>query len=443
MSLRFRLNLLITLMFVVILIAGALLVVHNARRSVAEETDATSSLTVQLLEVAFANIGPDHNPMDVVLGHLGRYGRTRHLSIDLIDEGGRRQRIAPEQGSLSDTIPPDWFVGLVRPAPQTIVREIAVPGSSRFRIVVQADPGDEIREAWKEARATLGLLVTFCLLANGLVFFTLGHWLRPIDQILRALDRIGQGDYHSRLPAIGLPELDSIAGNFNHMAEALETSREQNRQLAQKSLAIREQERRFLAHELHDELGQSVSAIKALAVSIGQRAPEQPEIAASAGTIAQTAHRIYEAVRGMMRQLRPVILDELGLVPALQNLTDEWNEHHEDSFCHFAADGDFADLGDDMRINLYRIVQEALTNAARHARASEVTVDLQRRPGRIELRIADNGVGMTPAVIKPGLGLPGMRERAESMGGRLTLTSKPGYGMVIEVSVPPAVKTDG
>jgi two-component system sensor histidine kinase UhpB len=312
-----------------------------------------------------------------------------------------------------------------------------------MRIVIEADPADEIDEAWKEARTVLGLLLAFCLLSNGLVYVTLGRSLKPIDAILRALDDIERGDFKSRLPSIGLPELDVISAKFNHMAEVLERSRAQNRLLAQKSLAIQEQERRYLAHELHDELGQSISAIKALAVSIDQRANGAPEIAQSAQTIAATSQHIYDVVRGMMRRLRPVILDELGLVPALHNIVDEWNDRHQESFCRFDADGDLQRLSDELMITVYRIAQEALTNVAKHAHASEVRITLGRAVRAmssprevIEMKIVDNGMGFDASITQVGLGLLGMRERTESLNGQFEIETARGRGVAITLILP-------
>jgi glucose-6-phosphate-specific signal transduction histidine kinase len=227
------------------------------------------------------------------------------------------------------------------------------------------------------------------------------------------------------------------------MAEVLERSRAQNQLLAQKSLAIQEQERRYLAHELHDELGQSISAIKALAVSIGQRANAQADIAASAQTITDTSQRIYDVVRGMMRRLRPVILDELGLVPALQTIIDEWNDRHAEAFCRFSTEGDLRSLGDDVQINVYRILQEALTNVGKHARASEVNIALRRTAhhgtparDRLELQITDNGIGFDTTATKAGLGLLGMRERVEALNGCFDLQSAPQRGVTLNITVP-------
>lgn len=443
MSLRVRLNLLITMMFLLVLSAGAMLVIHYARRAVEEETRSTANLTLNLLEVALAGRPPQVNPLEVIFEHLARFEETRHLHIDLVRPDGTREIGYPPPSTSRAAEAPDWFVRLVTPPPLRLTRNIATAESYGLQVVIEADPADEIGEAWKEARALLGLLVVFSLLANGLIFFTLGRWLKPIDSILMALDNIERGDYKSRLPSIGLPELQVIVEKFNQMAEVLERSRAQNRLLAQKSLAIQEQERRYLAHELHDELGQSVSAIKALAVSIGQRTADQPEIAQSTQTIVDTSQRIYDVVRGMMRRLRPVILDELGLVPALQNVVDEWNDRHEEAFCRLSVDGDLSGLTDEAKINVFRIVQEALTNIAKHARATQVEIvfrravlDMDGMRKVLELVIADNGIGFDERRTTAGLGLLGMRERTEALNGRFELQTAPGTGMRIRIVLP-------
>jgi two-component system sensor histidine kinase UhpB len=236
------------------------------------------------------------------------------------------------------------------------------------------------------------------------------------------------------LPAFELPELAAVAGKFNEMAEVLERSREDNRRLAQQSIAIREGERRALAHELHDELGQSIAAINAVAASIDAGAARS-----GAATIAQIGARMHAVVRSMLRRLRPVLLDEFGLTRALEDLVDGWNERHADAFCRLGVSGACDALGDDASINLYRIVQECLTNASKHSAATEIVVELDcREGGRARLAIADNGKGFDPAAMRPGLGLLGMRERSEALGGKLVVDARPGAGVRIEVELPPS-----
>jgi len=438
-SLRFRLNLLITLSFVIMLFTGTALIIQNARSSVAEETQSTAQLTMRLLEVAFTNIPPSIDPLQQILVHLGQFEKTRHLHIDFVSPNGAMDVGLPQAQTHHEFGAPDWFVRLVAPPPLQLERTVIRSGGDVTRIIISADPADEIREVWRAARTLFGLLFILCLLSNGLVYIFLGRALKPIDGILRAIGDVERGDFRARLPDTGLPELDVIARKFNLMAGGLERSREQNRLLTQKSLAIQEQERRYLAQELHDELGQSISAIKALAVSILQAGDNTRRANDSARTITEVSQRIYDTVRGLMSRLRPVILDELGLLPALQNLVDDWNEHHGDAFCRLDVSGELPALKEDVKINLYRIVQEALTNVAKHARAGEVAVTLNSCPVRegdgLELQIKDNGIGM-PEAVTGGLGLRGMRERAEALGGTFELHNAPEGGVRVRIRIP-------
>ncbi len=232
-----------------------------------------------------------------------------------------------------------------------------------------------------------------------------------------------------------------ISEKFNPMAEVLQRSRDENRALAQRSLAIQERERRNLAHELHDEMGQSISGIKALAVSISQQDIEDREqIAASAETIVAISNDIYDVARQMMRRLRPVILDELGLVVALQEMIDDWNSRHEDMFCHFSHSGELGNFDEELNISIYRMVQEGLTNISKHSDANEVHIHLSRESNQgqdsLHLTLSDDGLGFDAQKARWGLGLLGMRERCEALGGKFSLVTQPGKGVSIDILLP-------
>ncbi|MDZ7736933.1 MAG: histidine kinase [Gammaproteobacteria bacterium] len=198
---------------------------------------------------------------------------------------------------------PAWFIDLIGPAPMEFRRILPSQDMPETEIIIRADATDEIAEVWSEARVVLGLLVLAVVITNLLVYFTIGRGLSPIDTILKALDGIEQGDYRLRLPHFRLPEFSRISEKFNHMAEVLQSSREENRELTQRSLAIQERERRNLAHELHDELGQSISAIKAVAVSISQQdVTDRDQISNSADTIVDISNNMYGVARQMMRR---------------------------------------------------------------------------------------------------------------------------------------------
>ena len=207
-----------------------------------------------------------------------------------------------------------------------------------------------------------------------------------------------------------------------------------NRELAQQLIALQESERRALARELHDELGQSCNAIRVEAAFIQRcRLEDHAGMVAAAARIAAVAESLYEIVRGMLRRLRPANLDELGLVAAVQELCESWEERSRIP-CVFHSDGLLDDLGDAANITIYRVAQEALSNVMRHAQASNVRIGLTRTTtGPVQLTIQDDGIGLDVDAAHRGLGLLGAAERVAALGGRLDIDSLPGQGTRVTV----------
>jgi two-component system sensor histidine kinase UhpB len=452
MSLRFRLNLFITLLFALVFVSGSIYVIHNARKAVSDEVRATAYLTLQLVNIALINVDSGQpGQQSGVLEKIAALESTRHLDIEIYraDDPARTAADRADAGAIPITAEaPKWFIQLVKPEPMEFRHVVNEPGIPYTEILIKADPSDEITEVWGESRGVLGLLVVFVLLANMLVYITLGRGLAPLETILQGLEGIEQGDYKLRLPQFNLPELARISEKFNHMAEVLNRSREQNRYLTQRSLAIQEDERRKLAYELHDELGQSITAIKAVAASIEKHADKDAAaINESAETIISVSNRMYDAARNMMRRLRPPSLDELGLVTTLQDMIDDWNARHQDIFCYFSFEGDMEQLNEEINISLYRIVQEGLTNIVKHSQAGTVKISLSvnKAPSsdvknshhsHVILIMEDDGRGFDAGSVRPGLGLLGMRERAEALNGKFSAVSRPGKGVSIRILIP-------
>jgi len=221
------------------------------------------------------------------------------------------------------------------------------------------------------------------------------------------------------------------------LAEALT----ENRRLSQRYLQIQEEERRFLARELHDELGQSLNAIKVDAVNIRTAVGDQPEVVRSAQAIIDVSSKVYDVVRSLLRQLRPVALDELGLASAVQYSVDEWQRRHKGVDCGLSIDGELEGLNEDVNITAYRFVQECLTNVARHANAQRVAVSLRRHTmdsgsDQLEMIVEDDGRGVDPAMPRTGLGLIGLRERVEALGGRFEIGAASGSGTRVLAAIP-------
>ena len=222
-----------------------------------------------------------------------------------------------------------------------------------------------------------------------------------------------------------------------------------NRRLANQALQAQELERRHLARELHDELGQYLNAISLDAARIRDLSSgREPEVHRVSLGLMQSASHVYRQIGGMVRRLRPIGLDEFGLPSALEHCVDGWRERLPDASFSLTIEGDFAGLSDALTITLYRLVQEGLTNVSKFARASRVEVFMVRAPREAQERqdarlideivvtMADDGPGTDLEKPRGGLGLIGMRERVEALGGEFHVASKPEGGFLFCARVP-------
>lgn len=208
----------------------------------------------------------------------------------------------------------------------------------------------------------------------------------------------------------------------------------QNRELARQLLQVQERERQAVARELHDELAQHCTAIR-LEAAVAERSAGLPQAVEAAQRAAASAEQLQQGVRRLLRQLRPADLDALGLRAALQVLCAQraWPA------CRLSVSGpEPASFGEEVDMAVYRIAQEALSNAFRHAHATAVAVRLDATPGALCLSVQDDGLGFDAdtGADTPGLGLLGARERAEALGGRLRVRSTPGGGTQVELWLP-------
>ena len=443
MSLRFHLNLLITLLFLLALLLALFLAINNTRRAVQDELQSTVALTVQLLGETIAALEPQGNPRARarLVESIDALENIRHLCIGLYGEKGAPPVQSRGCAGAKTARAPGWFRNLLARQKLEFRRSITLDSVPYSQLVVYADPADEISEAWQDTSDLLILMVGFWLAANLVVFVTLGAAMRPIDTILKGLDGIERGNYRLRLPVFTLPEFARISSSFNHMAGALEKSTAENRYLTQKSLAIQEEERRLMARELHDELGQCLSAVQADAVSISKWSRGvAPQVHESAQAIVSVSSRVFEVIRNMIKRLRPATLDELGLVSTLGQTIDDWNGRHPEQFCRLRLGGevDLNSLDDTVSIHVYRIVQECLTNIERHTRAEQASVEIETsaRTGDLRLCVTDDGCGFDMRVSRTGLGLIGMRERASMLGGAFEIETAPGEGTRVITCLP-------
>lgn len=220
------------------------------------------------------------------------------------------------------------------------------------------------------------------------------------------------------------------------LAEALA----ENQGLALKYVDMQEHERKALARDLHDELGQYVNAIKLDAVAMRDAASDRAATQAAARAMIVNIDRVYAVLGGLIRQLRPVGFDDLGVIAALEHCVNEWRARLPATRFEMSTVGELESLDETRGLVIFRLVQEALTNIARHSQATQVRIRVERAASGegIEVLVADNGCGADLNLPRSGLGLVGMRERVAALGGSITLAGSRGEGFKVIASLPMA-----
>ena len=565
MTLRLRFNLLITLIMLFLIIALAAVTMSSSKRSIQEGVESANKVTIQYLETIIVRSvqnpewGSTH---DVIRRFLRQLGYVRSNDIFLYNDQGDLTYQSPPSSYKLEVKPPQWFINFISPNKESNSRLI-----QSGRLVVQSNASGAIRGVWLDLRTLFSTTLIFFLLFNLFVYWLLGKWLRPINKMLDAIDKIGKGGFDARLPHFNVPEFRSIALNFNAMGSSLQKKMFENKRLAliaqqtadaviihdekmnisfwnrsaerifgykkkevlgktarlivpdslkkelDKNLTLMkknkfihdfkttrvakngklidvsisasplidpktkkligdivsmrdiserilaqksrdelkqnrklttiiqghiEDERRSLARELHDELGQYVSAIKIFAQNINNKSEGNKDIKMSASSVTSAANQIYDGMHNIIRKLRPGALDNLGLSETIKDAVSTWKKQHKNLKFSLKIVGEINDLGEAININIYRMIQEAMNNALKHSNANEITIKLNIIKNSLKLEFYDDGVGFDTKILKDSkqFGLIGIKERVQSLKGTFDLQTSPSNGARLIILIP-------
>jgi two-component system sensor histidine kinase UhpB len=309
----------------------------------------------------------------------------------------------------------------------------------------------EFAEIEQRVGRDLAVLALVLLALGAALYGMVRQGLKPIAQVQSALANLQAGHLETRLPRFRLKDLDDISLRFTQCAAAMQEATAQRRDLNRRIIEAEEEERRRLARELHDELGQSLTAIKVDAAYIAREAAgNAPKIVNSAHAIEALSSNIMELIRSMLARLRPHGLETVGLRETLQDLVNGWQARVADRFhCSLTIRGEVDILAPDLNITVYRLIQECLTNAVRHSRARMIAIrlGLEERSAspaacRVLLDVTESQMAANAtAVGASGLGLLGMRERVEAHGGELTIDFDPAGGLSLHAWMPVAARS--
>lgn len=443
LSLRLKINLVFSVVTIVVFAVLILVEVTATRSAVREEMEASGRIAAQLL----GRIGNFYASEDLpeLVHFLRTTGRVRANDIELIDKSGTLLYQSPPSTYKAGRYAPEWYSALV--APPTVRRVVELDDA---QIVISTNSTRAILDGWDNLRDILLAQLILFVLADLIIFWLVGRWLAPLEKIERGLSEIEQGSHEARLPPLPGKEAGQMGRAFNRMAQAVEDSivvrqasaEAQARLDAQREFtkllhARIEEERAALARELHDELGQSLTAIRSIAKSMMQH----PDVAgrpleAHVHMLFETAGMTSDAMHRMIPRLRPIQLEGMGLIDAVRDLLTDTQLKNPDIHFELVAGEELLQLTDQLELTAYRIVQESVTNVVRHSGATRARVTIAMHDGVLALSIADNGKGAETLNRDGHYGVRGMQERAESHGGNVSFSPGPEGGVEVKVFLP-------
>lgn len=427
-----------------------LLTAFTLRRGVAEESAGAHALTELLILAGEAHVDPRPEPL-ARLHALVESERVRHLLVRWAPQGPEAP--AEVEGPLArDAQPPEpptgpavWLgrkLGLVEAAAAPALSH-RIPVGDRL-LLLSPDPHAEIEEIVDDS---LPLLLAWLLIGLGMmagVGVIVARALAPARELCAGLIRLEGGAASPGFGRFRLREYAAIAEGIEHMALRLGQAHRAQQRLTQRLIGLQEEERRALARDLHDELGQHLTGMAAQVALLQRHADKlsPARVQASAEALQAELRCVSQQLRQLLSQLRPHGLSAAGLPDELALLVEHWRARCPEVAIALQLDEPLPPIDDEAVLVLYRGLQEGLTNAFRHSQARALRIHLAAPgDGQVRLHIVDNGIGLPPdGPGNEGTGLLAMRERAARVGGRLDLApagGPPGRpGLALTLSVP-------
>ncbi len=438
MSLKLRLNLAlgIVLGLAIAAMVAALLIDSSPR--LRNEIESSLRVTEEVVRSSIAALETAPHPESALAALVRGLQNQRHVSVVLAARMPERGNVIPSARKPGATLP-TWMLA---DEPTVIHVPVNVKGRDLGTILIQGDGTDEMLEVWEtvERIAIYGAIFAIC--AFSVTSLLIRSSLQPIDELHAAITHLESGDFDVDVPTSGSAEIAGICAHINSLAAALGRARDENRRLSTAIVRIQDEERRELARELHDELGPhlfslraSGSALKAL-IDKGQMEPDR--IKHDVQTMMDRTNVLQQTNRRVLQRLSPAGLQELGLARALEALADDWRTYQPETDLTLNVEAQVDQFDPTTSLTIYRLVQEGMTNAFRHARATRIDaeVSIMEKPVRqVRIVVTDNGTGIS-STPEDGFGLRGMRERVSALGGQLSISSDNRRGTVLLATIP-------
>lgn len=445
MNLKIHLFSRIALIAMLCLISSAFYVLYQTDKQARSEANFTANrigaqVKTQMLQMFARNDFASSFPNTQLWPDINNLSGS---CIQFLSRSDKRRRNLCEQLTEAGHTWPTWFGSLYQQlfSPNYEVKNVFSFNAMTYgAIVVTLNTRIETARAWNNLRAVIGVLFASIFAVSILVYITINRMLKPAQIIVTGLEKMRDGHLDTRLPSFDIDEWKRTSKTINQLAINQEQVIADKKQLALKLLNIQEQDHRYIARELHDEFGQCLAGINAVTASIKQSAKTQsPELVTEINTISPITQHMMEVLRSMLTRLRPAEVDDLGLTLSLNKLVSSWN-NRSNGLTHYqlAFNGTFDALPEPLPVNIYRIVQECLTNIAKHAQASQAEIVISYQTDQtLQLEINDDGIANINEFDNSlGVGLLGIRERVMALGGKLTLLARTSGGLRISITIP-------
>jgi len=453
---RLVLQLVARLLFIVVLCLGAatLWATVDAYRSVDRATAASAERVAQAMQALYWRELLLHSSR--TREHLVPVPEWRTTETMKLISPGICVRFEPAtefekplcgQSEGLGKMSPPWFASVMQTllgGHAAVAQPVSVRAAAAGIVTASANPDAAIRLAWGHILDNIGIALLMALAIALFASLAIAHTLAPARSIVAALQRMAHGEYRTSLPRFRSMELAMIARAVDELGDRLAEAMEERAALTRRLLDIRDDERRTLARELHDEFGQNLTAILAFAGSIEAASADCADdkgVAQDARMISQATLRIMSCLRDTLNQLRHPPAEELGLEASLVGLVESWrSQDAARPVIELDVRGDLADVRGTVAAAAYRVAQECLTNALRHGAARRIVLGIERRSSADEnallIHVEDDGGGdAIRAQQSAGHGLTGIRERVAALGGSLSI-ARATRGLSVAATIP-------
>lgn len=446
MNLILQVNLIIVMVFVVMCGLGVHSTLEDIRLRVDHELDVSTEVANYAIEAQISRLESEILQNNLALSewhtrfHLEDLSHLLHVDIDLVAPGGELlDSNHPDTREVSPHLPL-WLEKSIKAYlghKERIITPVILADRHLGDIVIQPSFSAE----WNDVsgyiqKSLLPLIMTF-FIGSLLIAIFASLILLPVTDMLPKKKHDKTARNRSHFALLRLNQLLAVNKQLKLLKQQYLDNDQKIDLLNQQLISIQEAERKRLSAELHDEIGQHLTAIQ-FDLNTIRHSASLDEAKSSAAAIDSVHHRMTSIVRSMLQRLRPPELTHLGVEGAIRELFNDWQLRHPDNHAQLQITGDFSELDETRQLTVYRIVQECLTNISRHAGTKnlEVKVTLRCNKEVVDISVSDNGNGYHPEHLNKGYGLTGMRERVEALSGSLNISTAPGKGVKLSATFP-------